>query len=81
MTRYVQIEIPADLAIEDLARAARELRCTIRISAGGLRLVPITREPVAPIRFLPVNADTQFGFVRATVISNTAYKGDSHERC
>ncbi len=57
MTRYVQIEVPADLAIEDLARAACEMRCTIRISAGGLRLVPIAREPVAPIRFLPVNAD------------------------
>lgn len=56
MNRYTAIELPADLTIDDLARVARELRCSVRIHGPVIRLVPLPRrpDPARSIRFLPV---------------------------
>lgn len=53
--RYVSIEVPASLSVDDLARAAREMRCTVRADGGFVRFVP-NAEPATPIKFLPLNA-------------------------
>lgn len=53
-SRYVSIEVPASLSVDDLARAAREMRCTVRADGGSVRFVQVA-EPTAPIRFLPLN--------------------------
>lgn len=52
--KYVAIEVPASLSVDDLARAAREMRCTVRADSGFVRFVP-KAEPTTPIKFLPLN--------------------------
>ncbi len=43
MQHYVTIEVPADRDVADLARAAKALRCNVRVSdQGTIRLVPTT---------------------------------------
>lgn len=60
MTRYTAIELPADLTLDDLARVARELCCTVRIHGPVIRLVPLSRrpDPAGSVRFLPVAPDS-----------------------
>jgi hypothetical protein len=53
MQHYVTIEVPADRDIADLARAAKALRCDVRVTdQGTIRLVPTSPAPAdsEPVR-------------------------------